>query len=233
MSWGVPARRRGVELLDAPDADPALAARSLRDVARANTLFGGTAAVRAALRPLWPQLAPRARLLDVGAGRGDILEALQRDGARSGITVEALALEHTAPLARAIAQRTTSRALCGDGHALPFADRSVDLIVLSQLLHHFADDEARGLVRECLRVARVGVVIGDLRRSWFAAAGLWLASFPLGFHPVSRHDGVVSVLRGYRRAELRALLRPLGDGPLDVRDRPGFRVTATLLHPPS
>ena len=36
-----PPRRRGVEILDSPDIDPAIVTRSLADVARANALFGG------------------------------------------------------------------------------------------------------------------------------------------------------------------------------------------------
>ena len=72
----------------------------------------------------------------------------------------------------------------------------------SQVLHHFSASEAAKLLREMDRVARVRVVVSDLRRSWIAAAGLWLVSFPLRFHAVSRHDGVVSVMRGFTPEEL-------------------------------
>ena len=40
-----------------------------------------------------------------------------------------------------------------------------------------------------------------------AVAGLWLVSFPLGFHRVSRHDGVVSILRGFEASELSNLVQ--------------------------
>lgn len=82
------------------------------------------------------------------------------------------------------------------------------------------------LVREMDRVARRLVVIADLRRSWLAAAGIWASSFALGFHPVSRHDGVLSVLRGYRGPELAHLVSQAVGATPRVRDRPGFRVTA-------
>jgi hypothetical protein len=51
------------------------------------------------------------------------------------------------------------------------------------------------------------VVIADIRRSWLAAGGFWIASTALRFHPVTRHDGVVSVLRGFTTRELATLIQ--------------------------
>ena len=48
----VPPRRRGMEFLDDPAVDPRVVRRSLHDVARSNTLFGGTRAVLTELRPV-------------------------------------------------------------------------------------------------------------------------------------------------------------------------------------
>ena len=123
--------------------------------------------------------------------------------------------------------RRVNCALAADALALPFADRSVDIIVCSQLLHHFTEREIATVLRELQRVARVRVIISDLRRSWVAAAGIWLASFPLRFHPISRHDGVLSVLRGFTAAELSAhIVRATGATP-SVTRRLGWRVTAS------
>jgi hypothetical protein len=75
------------------------------------------------------------------------------------------------------------------------------------------------------RVARVRVIISDLRRSWVAAGGLWIASFPLRFHPISRHDGVVSVMRGFTRGELKEIVSNALGIEAGVSHRPGFRIT--------
>jgi len=113
----------------------------------------------------------------------------------------------------------------GDALQLPFRDRSVDIVMCSQVLHHFRANDAVALVCEMNRVARLSVVISDLRRSWLAASGLWAASFVLGFHPVSRHDGVVSVMRGFVCVELADIVEAaIGVRPA-VRRRPGFRLT--------
>jgi hypothetical protein len=49
----------------------------------------------------------------------------------------------------------------------------------------------------------------------------------LGFHPVTRHDGVVSVLRGFTPPELARHVRAATGRVAAVRRHFGFRVTAT------
>ena len=83
------------------------------------------------------------------------------------------------------------------------------------------------ILRELTRVARLAVIVSDLQRSWFAAAGFWLLSWPLQFHDVSRHDGFTSVLRGFTCAELARHAREATGCTPDVRRHPGFRLTAT------
>ena len=93
------------------------------------------------------------------------------------------------------------------------------------MISAFRDSALTAVVAELARVARLGVVVADLRPSPLAAAGIWLASFPLAFHPVSRHDGVLSVLRGFTTSTLRRACAAAGV-VADVRRHPGFRVTA-------
>ena len=221
-----PPRRRGIEYLDEPGIDPRLVRRSLADVALANTLFGGTRAVLLEIGAVLPELGATATLLDVGSGVGDIAARARQLARTHGKELSLVTIDMAETLAVASRART-GNAVRGDATALPFADRSVDLVMCSQTLHHFDDTTASSVLRELDRVARIRVIVSDLRRSWIAAAGLWMASFPLGFHPVSRHDGVVSIMRGYAGDELRRLITAaIGRAP-NVRRRMGWRVTAT------
>jgi SAM-dependent methyltransferase len=224
-----PPRVRGVEYLDAPDVDPRIVRRSLADVALANALFGGTRAVLVELRALLPELGKAATLLDVGSGVGDIAAQARELARAHGIDLSLVTIDMAETLAAASLLRT-GNAVRGDATRLPFANRAVDVVMCSQTLHHFDDASASAVLRELDRVARRRVIVSDLRRSWVAAAGLWAASFPLGFHPVSRHDGVVSVLRGYTVAELRALVECATGRRAATRARAGFRV-ATAWSP--
>ena len=222
----VPRRRRGFEHLDDPDTSPDLRERSLRDVRRANTLLGGTHAVLAELSRILPSLGDSATLLDVGTGLADIPAKASRRARKRGVALTTLAVDEAVSLLRASCSRV-DHGVCADARLLPFADASVDVVTCSQLLHHFTDDEVPVVLRELQRVSRRYVVVSDLRRNWIAALGFWLASWPLGFHPVSRHDGFTSVLRGFMPDELARHVRHATGRAPDVRRHPGFRVTAT------
>ncbi len=238
-----PARQRGTEILDDPGEDPALALRSLRDVALANRFFGGRRAVLAEVRRVLQarREKPSARdrpqpviLLDIGTGLGDIPRAAQqmaqRIAAGTSEPLTTIGIELVPALARA-ASASCTHGLAANAMSLPFADGSIDIVTCSQVLHHFDGPDADRLLQECTRVARSAVIIGDLRRSWFAVAGLWAASFLLGFHPVSRHDGIVSILRGFTRDELQLLVERATGCPVRAHRAPGFRVVAVWSPP--
>jgi SAM-dependent methyltransferase len=221
----VPPRVRGEEILDRDDVDPRIVTRSLSDVAKANALFGGVSAALAELERAAPALSRTATLLDVATGIGDIPRAASKKFSGLGIGLTTFGLDSAEELARACRANVTAP-VCADALRLPFADRSVDVVLCSQFLHHLISDDALTLIREMNRVARVRVVISDIRRSWVAAGGLWIASFPLRFHPVSRHDGVVSVMRGFTRSELTEVIARALGVQIRATRRAGFRVTA-------
>lgn len=221
----VPSRRRGVEILDDPATDPAIRLRSIRDVVRSNRLFGGTRALLSVLEPVLRDLGPRATLLDVGTGLADIPGKARESADRLGVSLTAFGVDE----AESLSHTTTSlmdASICADARRLPVADASVDIVTCSQLLHHFDDGEIPAVLRELDRVARRWVIVSDLRRSWLAAGAFWLVSWPLGFHRVTRHDGFVSVLRGFTRAELGAHVLDATGRCAEVRRHLGFRITA-------
>ena len=227
MGFLVPARRRGHEILDDASVDAATRVRSIRDVTRSNRLFGGRAAAVGAFSDAVSHSQP-VTVLDVGTGLADIPAAIR---SRHG-SVTVIGLDEAAGLLPHASGRL-DHAVCGNARSLPFRDSSIDVVICSQLLHHFGDQELGDIIAELNRVAKSLVIVADLRRSWVAAAGFWLASFPLRFHPVTRHDGVVSVFRGFTAAELRtAVQRATGMSPR-VDRRLGFRLTATWTPRPA
>lgn len=227
----------GTELLDDRRADPVAVGHELRDIARLNALFGGTRAVTTALEPYFAHAGngPRATgnlswtLLDIGTGLGDVPRAAARTARRYGIALRLIGIEinrAAARLAQGYDLGVPLSAVLADGGTLPLAPRSVDIVVMSQVLHHLTRAAAVRWIAACDALARRAVVIADLRRSRLAMAGVWTAGLMLGMDGVTRHDAVVSLRRGYTRAEFSAMLRDAGVHAV-ARYRPGFRVVAS------
>jgi hypothetical protein len=222
----------GTELLDDPAADPAAVAESLRNLARANRWFGGAAAVRFGLGRTLADV-PRGTslvLLDLGTGLGDLPKVAIRWGAARGIEVVPIGLElnrSAAALARSMGL-ATAVACAG---APPVRDKSVDVVLLSQVAHHLTAESVVHLFRICSRLARRAVIVADLRRHALAARSFWCGGRLLGFDTITLTDGITSIRRGFSRGELLELMGLAGvKGRVDQRR--GFRLVATW-HPES
>ena len=213
----------GVEILDDPAADPGLVRAELSDLVRLNRWFGGTRAVLGALLPLLPA-GGACTLLDVGTGSGDIPRAAVRAAARRGVAVRSIGVDLLRPAAQ-VARRTGLATVLADGGVLPFGSKSVDFVVASQVLHHLPTPAAVRWVRELDRIARRAVIVADLRRSRVAMTAMWAVSFPMLLHPVTRHDAVLSLRRGYTAEEMERMLAAAGVRAT-VKRRPIARLVA-------
>lgn len=215
----------GEELLDDLAAPPGAVRVSLRNIARSNRWFGGTAAVRYGVAGVLGGARPtRLTVLDVGTGQGDMPRALARWLEPLGTSVASVGLERHPVAARAATEGGLPTIL-GDGRRLPLGDRSVDVVVISQVAHHFDPPAMLTLVAEASRVARRGVVVADLRRSLLAAWGFQLASHVLRFDRWTRIDGVRSIARGFTAGALGRQLRDAGY-TAEVVNRPVARIVA-------
>jgi SAM-dependent methyltransferase len=216
----------GSELLDDPAADPDTVLQSLRNIARSNRWFGGAAAVRHGLDRLWRGLSRgrRLTLLDLGTGAGDLPQRAVRWAYRRGFELHPVGLE-LSRTAAAMARRAGVPCAVACAGAPPLRDKSVDLVLVSQVAHHLTDESVVRLLRTCDALARVGVVVADLRRGRLAPLAFRVGARALGFDPVTLADGLTSIRRGYTSRELRALLARAGVSAR-VSRRPGYRLLA-------
>ena len=86
-------------------------------------------------------------------------------------------------------------------------------------------------LREMTAAARIAVVVNDLLRRRLSLGLVWLATRLLRCHPISRHDGPLSVRRrSYSRDELRRSPRGRRAHRLTVREYPVLgRMLAVLF----
>lgn len=218
----------GHEALDDPATEPALVERMLTDIARSNRWFGGRHAMRVGLARLVDpsDLGRTLTLLDIGTGAGDLPHDAVRWAAGRGITLVPIGLERI-PAAARLAQGGGLPVFLGCAGALPVRRAGVDIVLVSQMLHHLDATSSVRLLAECHAIARRGVVIADLRPSPLAAVGYRLAGPFFRMHPMTVRDGVTSLQRGLTPAVLQRLVHEAIGRDVPVWRLPGARVLAT------
>ncbi len=228
-------RAAGAELMDEPGQDRHQLAVSLADLRGVNRWLGGYRVVLHHLSELierYPR--ERYRILDVATGSGDIPLRIASWAKERDLDVEIVATDNhatTLELARRhLAAEPSIRTAFADALRLPFADEEFDVALISTALHHFDDDrDCLRVLRELHRVSRIGFVVNDLARSRAALAGArLLAATVWRRHPVTRHDGPLSVRRAFTPDELRTLAERAGFADGRVHAHFPFRVALVV-----
>jgi hypothetical protein len=178
---------------------------------------------------------PPALLLDVAAGSGDVGAAARRAVARRGAHLHVVALDRE--LQHLLMGRRwgdVDRAVVARAEALPFADRSFDLVLSTLFFHHLDGAGKRVVAAEMLRVCSGAALIVDLRRSRWAAAFVRLVFPLLRIGRIAREDGLVSLARASTLDEWRAFLAAAGAcrGAATLRRRFPVRVSVVLRPTP-
>jgi SAM-dependent methyltransferase len=155
-------------------------------------------------------LRPGARVLDAGAGFGRHAFDLARQGARV-VALDWSAEEVTGTKdtfaamvdAGEIPAERYVGVLRGDATRLPFAARSFDAVVTSEVLEHIPDDT--GALAELVRVLKPGGVFAATVPTWWPEKVNWMLSDD--YHAPAAVGGHVRI---YSATELKAKLRAAG-----------------------
>ncbi|AMM21827.1 hypothetical protein AX769_18835 [Frondihabitans sp. PAMC 28766] len=221
-----------LELMDDPACDPDALRRTYQHFALVNRLVSGWRSTY--VRRLRPLIRQRERetgrpatLLDVGCGGGDVARSLaswaRRDGLRlkvTGVDPDARAHDFAMsqpPVPCLTFERTASRDLVAAG-------RVFDLVISNHVVHHLDTEALEGLLHDSERLAVGLVVHGDIARGRVAYGAYRVATTGTFRGSFIHDDGLLSIRRSYRPAELQAVV-PAG---WRVERQGPFRVLLTF-----
>ncbi|MDB6124416.1 MAG: methyltransferase type 12 [Pedosphaera sp.] len=197
------------EYFDEPDRPQAELAEAYQTLARFNRLFSlGRSFKQILPKTLGAERCRSLSLLDLGAGDGSLGNDLACWAAEKGWNWQITNLDLNL---RALQLNRAHTAVAGSALALPFRDHSFDVVVASQMTHHFMTDSEVCLhFKEAWRVTRNLLVITDVHRNFAFYLALVLV---LRFYGVPRHflsDALLSVRRGWRVPEWKSLAAQAG-----------------------
>lgn len=203
------------ELMDDPDADARMLARTYGRFALVNALVSRPGTLyRRDVRPRAVAAARRLRILDVGAGGADLCRLLAGRLRRDGLEAEITALDADERAIRWAAghdrgagvryRRAFTTDLVAEGEVF-------DIVMSNHVLHHLDEVDLRTVIADSLQlVAPDGLVVHrDIARSRTAHLLFAAATWPLARTALAdsfiREDGLISIRRSYTVPELAAV----------------------------
>ncbi|AWG21730.1 methyltransferase [Flavobacterium faecale] len=206
MSINTKERTTEEEIMD----DFALEGEELRDaldkIASINQFLGGNALTLEGVSQLILSKKEQLTIVDIGCGNGDMLRSLAKYAKKMnwnltliGIDANAFTIEHATTLS---VDYPTISYQCLDIFEEHFSTLKYDVVLCTLTLHHFKTDQINYLLQLFAKQARIGIIINDLERSKIAYRLFQLLCFVFRLNRMSREDGLISILRGFKKEEL-------------------------------
>ena len=202
---------------------------ALDDIARINQLLGGNSVTLDGVQHLIKDLQKdqTITIMDFGCGSGDMLRMLSKFGAENNLKFQLIGIDANEATIRHAEKCSTDfeniTYLAEDIFLYDFSKLKIDIALITLTLHHFKDDEILKIMRVILNLVRKGIVVNDLQRSKLAYRLFQMIIFIFRLEKMTANDGLISILRGFKKEDLQNYSRDLGLKKYSINWKWAFR----------
>ena len=179
---------------------------ALDKIASINQLLGGNKLTLGSVKQLNLSKEKEITIVDVGCGNGDMLRTLANFGIKNNYKFKLIGIDanaFTITYAKKISLEYSNISYqCIDIFDKVFGEIKYDIVLCTLTLHHFKKEQINYLLQLFSRQATIGIVINDLHRSKIAYRLFQVLCFVFQLNKMSREDGLISILRGFKKEEL-------------------------------
>jgi len=208
-------RTQETEIMD----DFSLQGEELRDaldkIAGINRLLGGNKLTLSGVKQFLKKtdITKTITIADIGCGNGDMLRMLAHYGKKHtinfkliGVDANAFTINYAKTLSK---QYPNIDYVCVDIFSENFSYLKYDIVLCTLTLHHFTNAQILNIITTFNNKATMGVVVNDLHRSKLAYRLFQVICTLFSLNKMSREDGLVSILRGFKKQELEEFSKKL------------------------
>jgi 2-polyprenyl-3-methyl-5-hydroxy-6-metoxy-1,4-benzoquinol methylase len=203
------------EIMDDLGMEGEMLRDTLDQIARINRLLGGNSITLDGVRSLMAHIPAGKEVIiaDIGCGNGDMLRSLavlaRKHGWRvklQGVDANAFTIGYATELSAAYPEITY---YCMDIMEDAFRGMHYDIVLCTLTLHHFEEKQIHQLMTLFHRNASTGIIVNDLHRSALAYRLFQLFGWIAGLGKMAKNDGLISILRGFKKKEILQLSKAL------------------------
>lgn len=208
MSTNTKYRSDEPEIMDNFEMEGEILRDALDKIAKINQLLGGNQLTLQGVQELIGKLPKTTEftIVDIGCGNGDMLRIVADYGVKYKYNFKLIGIDannFTINHARKLSENYINISYrCEDIFSQPFVELKYDIVLCTLTLHHFKDDEIIRMITVFNTNSRIGIVINDLQRSALSYRLFQGLCFAFRLNTMSKKDGLVSILRGFKKDEL-------------------------------
>lgn len=206
-----------IEIMDNLEAGGEVLNQTLKELEVINRLLGGNAVTLGGIQQLLKNEKGNIHeitIADIGCGGGDILMEIAAWGKKKAIPLKLIGIDanpHVIEFAKSRCSKYSNITFLAQNINSPeFLHNSFDIVTATLFTHHFPNQQLAELFQSLHRQARLGVVINDLHRHWFAYHSIKILTHLFSKSAMVRFDAPVSVLRAFSRSDLISILQSAG-----------------------
>lgn len=217
------------ELMDQPDLSESELKLAYRDINRVNRLLGGNQITLNGVIQLTKKLPVNTRvtIIDVGCGDGEILFKCEHYARQNNLNWKLMGIDNNEKSILLARKRKPADSKVDfkllDVFSTGFESLNAHIFLYSLTLHHFSNDDSIRILDKSLRRASIGIVINDLQRSALAYRLFQLFSFCFLKSNIAKNDGLISILRGFKKEDIRRYSNLLPQSHHRVKKKWAFR----------
>ena len=227
-------RSKQIEIMDDLTLDGESMKQLMNDLRRVNKWLGGTHITIDGIAQLLDSQSKRETItiLDVGCGDGEMLRECARYGIKEGLTFQLIGIDANENILNEAKERSKDFQNISFKPMNIFSEElvelDIDIALCSLFLHQFSDTDIIEILNKLIVKSKFGVVVNDLHRSQLAFGLYKLFSNVFLKTPIARHDGLVSIARGFKRKELEQLIGSSTNDVATIKWKWAFRYQAVL-----
>lgn len=222
-------RSQQVEIMDSLDFQGLEMQNLLKDLKTVNKWLGGNKITIDGLKKLVhnKDKVETVTILDIGCGDGELLRQCSEFGKRNNFDFKLIGIDFNENILNYAETKSKNYLNIKYQKVDVFSEENLipncDIALCTLFLHHFSKEKIEFLLQVLLNKTSIGIIVNDLERSRPAFNLFKIISQFFLKTETARHDGLISVARGFKKAELKNISIKIPNQQSEIHWRWAYR----------